>query len=164
MSFNTENIRLLLVDDEDGFRQALAKRMKKRGFHPEQAGDGEACLTFLEKHPADIVVLDVKMPGFDGIETLRRIRKKWPLIEVVMLTAHSTLDSAINAVKIGAYDYLLKPIEMEQLVSKIKKAACRKRNRDKLILEVYMKPYLTRREQDEQIAKILEPETKNSGV
>ena len=81
-----------------------------------------------------------------------------------MLTGHSTLDSAINAIKIGAYDYLLKPIEIEQLVSKIEKAACKKRHRDKLILEVYMTPYLTRREQEEQIAKILDPETKGGGL
>ena len=81
-----------------------------------------------------------------------------------MLTGHSTLDSAINAIKFGAYDYLLKPIEIEQLVSKIEKAARRKRHRDKLILEVYMTPYLTQRERKAQIAKILNPETKSSGV
>ena len=73
-----------------------------------------------------------------------------------MLTGQSTLDSAINAIKLGANDYLVKPIEMEQLILKIEKAACRKRRRDKLILEVYMTPYLTRREQKKQIAKILD--------
>ena len=81
-----------------------------------------------------------------------------------MLTGHSTLDSAIKAIKVGAYDYLLKPVEMKQLVSKIEKAVCRKRQRDKLILEVYMTPYLTRRERKEQIAKILDPEKKSRGV
>ena len=91
-------------------------------------------------------------------------QKKWPLVEVIMLTAHSTLYSAIDAIKIGAGDYLLKPIEMERLVSKIEEAVRRKRQRDKLILEVYMTPYLTQRERDAQIANILNPETKSSSV
>jgi DNA-binding NtrC family response regulator len=112
----------------------------------------------------DVVILDVKMPGVDGIETLKLIKEKWPLIEVIMLTGHSTLYSAIDAIKIDANDYLLKPIEMEQLVSKIKKAVCRKRHRDKLILDVYMTPYLTRREQEEQIAKILNPDINSRGM
>ena len=73
-----------------------------------------------------------------------------------MLTGHSTIDSAIKAIKLGAHDYILKPIEIEELLTKIEKAACRKRNRDKLILEVHMTPYLTRRERQAQIAKILD--------
>jgi len=81
-----------------------------------------------------------------------------------MLTAHSTLDFAIDAIKIGACDYLLKPIEVERLLSKIEEAVRRKRQRDKLILEVYMTPYLTQRERDAQIANILNPETKSSSV
>ena len=161
----TASAKILLVDDEREFVAILTQRLTKRNYSVTFAHSGKDALVQLEEDKdIEVVILDVKMPGLDGIETLRRIRKKWPLIEVIMLTGNSTLDSAINAVKIGAYDYLQKPIEMEQLVSKINKAACRKRHLDKLILEVYMTPYLTRREQEEQIAKILKPETKHSGV
>jgi len=161
----TASAKVLLVDDEHEFVAILTQRLTKRNYSVTFSHSGKDALAKLEEDKdIEVVILDVKMPGLDGIEILRRIRKKWPLIEVIMLTGHSTLDSAINAVKIGAYDYLLKPIEMEQLVSKIEKAACRKRHHDKLILEVYMTPYLTRREQEEQIAKLLDPEIKNSGV
>ena len=157
--------KILLVDDEREFVAILTQRLTKRNYSVTFAHSGKDALAQLEEDKdIEVAILDVKMPGLDGIETLKLIRKKWPLVEVIMLTGHSTLDSAINAIKIGAYDYLLKPIEMEQLVSKIEKAASRKRHRDKLILEVYMTPYLTRREQEEQMAKILDPETKSSGV
>jgi len=157
--------KILLVDDEREFVALLNQRLTKRNYSVTFVHSGKDALAHLEKtKDIEVVILDVKMPGLDGIETLKLIRKKWPLVEVIMLTGHSTLDSAINVIKLGAYDYLLKPIKMEQLVSKIEKAACRKRHRDKLILEVYMTPYHTRRKQEEQIAKILDPETKSSGV
>ena len=157
--------KVLLVDDEREFVAMLTQRLTQRNYSVTFAHSGKDALAQLEEDKdIEAVILDVKMPGLDGIETLKRIKKKWPLVEVIMLTGHSTLDSAIKAIKVGAYDYLLKPVEMEQLVSKIEKAVCRKRHRDKLILEVYMTPYLTRREREEQIAKILDPETKSSGV
>lgn len=153
--------KVLLVDDEREFVVILTQRLTKRNYSVTFALSGKDALAHLEEDKEiEVVILDAKMPVLDGIETLKQIRKKWPLVEVIMLTRHSTLDYAINAIKIGAYDYLLKPIEMEQLTSKIEKAAGRKRHRDKLILEVYMAPYLTRREQEEQIAKILDPGTK----
>ncbi|CAB1055554.1 hypothetical protein D1BOALGB6SA_287 [Olavius sp. associated proteobacterium Delta 1] len=153
--------KVLLVDDEREFVVILTQRLTKRNYSVTFALSGKDALAHLEEDKEiEVVILDAKMPVLDGIETLKQIRKKWPLVEVIMLTGHSTLDYAINAIKIGAYDYLLKPIEMEQLTSKIEKAAGRKRHRDKLILEVYMAPYLTRREQEEQIAKILDPGTK----
>jgi len=157
--------KVLLVDDELEFVAVLTQRLTKRNYSVTFVHSGKDALAKLEEDKdIEIVILDVKMPGLDGTETLKLIRKKWPLVEVIMLTGHSTLDSAINAIKIGAYDYLLKPIEIEKLVSRIEKAACKKRHRDKLILEVYMTPYLTRREQEEQIAKILDPETKGGGL
>jgi DNA-binding NtrC family response regulator len=154
--------KVLLVDDEHEFVVALTQRLTKRNYSVIFAYSGKDALAQLEgDKDIEVVLLDSKMQGLDGIETLKLIRKKWPLVEVIMLTGHSTLDSAINAIKMGAYDYLLKPIGIEQLVSKIEKAACRKRHRDQLILEVYMKSYLTGREQEEQIAQILDTETKN---
>jgi DNA-binding NtrC family response regulator len=158
----TALVKVLLVDDECEFVVGLTQRLTKRDYSVTFARSGTDALAKLEGNKdIDVVLLDAKMPGLDGLETLKRIKKKWPLVEVIMLTGHSTIDSAIHAIKIGTYDYLVKPIEMEQLVSKIGKAACRKRHRDKLITEVYMTPYLTRREQEEQIAKILDPETKS---
>jgi DNA-binding NtrC family response regulator len=157
--------KVLLVDDEREFVAILTQRLTKRNCSVTFAHNGNDALAQLEEDKdIEVVILDVKMPGVDGIETLKLIKEKWPLVEVIMLTGHSTIDSAIHAIKLGAYDYILKPIEMEELVSKIEKAACRKRNRDKLILEVYMTPYLTQRDREEQIAKILDPEAKSSGV
>ena len=157
--------KVLLVDDEREFVAIQTQRLTKRNCSVTFAHNGKDALAQLEEDKdIEVVILDVKMPGVDGIETLRLIKEKWPLVEVIMLTGHSTLDSAINAIKLGAYDYNLKPLDMEDLTSKIEKAACKKRHRDKLILEVYMTPYLTRREQEEQIAKILDPETKGGGL
>ncbi len=157
--------KVLLVDDECEFVAILTQRLTKRNYSVSFVCSGKDALAKLEEDKdIEVVILDVKMPGLDGIETLKLIKKKWPLVEVIMLTGHSTLDSAIRAIKDGAYDYLLKPVEMKQLVSKIEKAVCRKRHRDKLILEVYMTPYITQREREEQIAKILDSEAKSSGV
>ncbi|WDN87257.1 hypothetical protein BuS5_00225 [Desulfosarcina sp. BuS5] len=116
------NIRLLLVDDEEDFRKTIAKRLKKRGFAPEEAGSGNECLALLENKAVDIVVLDVKMPGMDGIETLRHIKEKFSETEVILLTGHAVTSDGISGIKSGAFDYLSKPIEFEHLLSKIKQA------------------------------------------
>lgn len=155
--------RVLLVDDESEFVAILTQRLARRNYSVTFAHSGKDALAQLEEDKdIEVVILDVKMPELDGIETLKLIRKKRPLIEVVMLTGHSTLDSAVNAIQLGAFDYLLKPIDIEQLVSKIEKAAGRRRHRDQLILEVYMKPYLSPRDREERIAKILNPEKKSN--
>ena len=155
--------KVLLVDNEREFVAILTQRLTKRDYSVACAHSGEDALAQLEEDKdIEVVILDIKMPGLDGIETLKRIKKKWPLVEVIMLTGHSTLSSAINAIKLGARDFLLKPIEIEQLVSKLEKAAGRKRHRDKLILEVYMTPYITQREREKLLAEILDPESKSS--
>ena len=154
---------VLLVDDEHDFVAILTQRLTKRSYSVTSAHSGEDALTQLAKDKdIDVVILDVKMPGLDGIETLKLIKKKWPLVEVIMLTGHSTLNSAISAIKLGAYDFLLKPIEIKRLITKMEKAAGRKRHREKLILEVYMTPYITQREREKLIAGILEPDSKSS--
>ena len=118
-----ENIRLLLVDDEYGFRQTVAKRLKKRMIVPEQAASGEEALSILAKKSIDVVVLDVKMPGMDGIETLRQIKEKYPVrVEVILLTGHASTQDGVTGIKSGAFDYLSKPVEFEHLLSKIKQA------------------------------------------
>ena len=114
-----EKIRLLIVDDEDAFRRTILKRLKKRGISIEEAGSGEDCLSILGKRPIDVVVLDVKMPDMDGIETLRHIKKRYPRIEVIMLTGHATTQDGVDGIKTGAFDYLSKPIELEHLLGKM---------------------------------------------
>jgi len=114
-----EPIRLLLVDDEDHFRQAIAKRLTKRGLAPVQAADGNECLSILEKKAMDVVVLDVKMPGMSGIEVLGIITDKYPQTEVILLTGHATASDGVEGIKSGAFDYLMKPIELEHLFNKI---------------------------------------------
>ena len=117
-----ESVRLLLVDDENDFRRTVAKRLMKRGIDAQQAASGEECLGILKNEPVDVVVLDVKMPGMDGIETLHHIKKKYPEIEVIMLTGHATTQDGVDGIKTGAFDYLSKPIELEHLLSKVRQA------------------------------------------
>jgi two-component system NtrC family sensor kinase len=117
-----EGMRLLLVDDEEEFRRTIAKRMKLRGIVSEQSASGEECLSVLEKKAMDVVVLDVKMPGMSGIEALHHIKKKYPKIEVILLTGHATTQDGVEGIKAGAFDYLSKPIELDHLLEKIKHA------------------------------------------
>ena len=112
-------IRLLLVDDEDHFRQTMAKRLAKRGLDCDQAANGNECLSILEKKEMDVVVLDVKMPGMSGIEVLQNINDTYPKTEVILLTGHATTFDGIEGIKSGAFDYLMKPIELEHLYNKI---------------------------------------------
>jgi len=117
-----KTIHLLLVDDEDSFRQTIAKRLTKRGLAPDEATSGNECLSILEKKPMDVVVLDVKMPGMNGIEVLRNITDKYPKTEVILLTGHATASDGVEGIKSGAFDYLMKPIELEHLFNKILQA------------------------------------------
>ena len=111
--------KVLLVDDEADFVAPLMKRMKKRGVDISAVGAGEDALNALRDSQVDVVVLDLKMPGMDGIETLREIKDRYPLVEVIMLTAHANVKDAILGMKCGAFDYLMKPFDLEQLLYKI---------------------------------------------
>ncbi len=117
-----EKINLLLVDDEEDFRRTIAKRLRRRGLSPEEAGNGEECLAMVDEHPMDVVVLDVKMPGMSGIEILRRIKETHPVTEVLLLTGYATTHDGVEGIKAGAFDYLSKPVELEQLIGKIRQA------------------------------------------
>jgi signal transduction histidine kinase len=117
-----EALRLLLVDDEEHFRQVLAKRLSKRGMVAEQAGSGGECLVLMEKKPVDVVILDVKMPGMDGLEVLRRIKEQYDRTEVILLTGYANTQDGVDGIKAGAFDYLSKPVELDHLEGKIKQA------------------------------------------
>ncbi len=117
-----KNIRLLLVDDETHFRSTLVKRLKKRGIAARQAGGGEECLSILSDHPVDVVVMDVKMPGMNGIDALERIKKRHGETEVILLTGHVATHDGVEGIKSGAFDYLTKPVEIDHLLGKITQA------------------------------------------
>ena len=112
-------INLLLVDDESDFLTIMVKRMTHRGVNAHGCDRGEDALRFLDEHPVDVVVLDVKMPGIDGIEMLRRIKRAHPLVEVIMLTGHADMRAAIEGMELGAFDYLLKPALLDELYYKV---------------------------------------------
>ena len=123
----TEGVRLLLVDDEQDFTSALKRRLSRRGLVVDVADSGEACLERLAEFPADVVVLDVRMPGMDGLSVLARIKERWPSVEVVMLTGHASMEVAIRGMELGAFDYLMKPVDFQDLLYKVEDAAARKR-------------------------------------
>lgn len=127
------NVKVLLVDDEELFVETLAARLQMRGFTVEIALSGDEGLAKLKEFAADVVILDVLMPGKDGIETLHEIKEINPLIEVMMLTGHGTIDAAIEGLRLGAYDYLLKPSETDDLVTKILRAYARKSEHEERI-------------------------------
>ncbi|MCG8639018.1 MAG: response regulator [Desulfobacterales bacterium] len=122
MPFDDKEIRLLLVDDEDGFRSAIAKRLKKRGFNPEEASDGEACLQILSQKRMDVIVLDVNMPGINGLDILARIKQSDENIQVILLTGNAAISDGVEGIKTGAFDYLTKPVEIDHLTNKIRQA------------------------------------------
>ncbi len=120
---------IMLVDDEVPFVETMTKRLEKRNLTVITAYEGQEALEKLERHRnLDVVILDVKMPGMDGIEVLKAIKKKNFLTEVIMLTGHGTMESAMEGMRLGAYDYLMKPCDIEQLLAKIEEATNRKRD------------------------------------
>ena len=112
-------IRLLLVDDEEDFRTALADRLKRRNMDVTDAGSGEEAIEIIAKKSFDVAIVDIKMPGIDGIETLRRIRKIDPLIEVILLTGHASVEAGVEGIKYGAYDFIIKPCSVDYLMVKV---------------------------------------------
>ncbi|HAA05282.1 MAG TPA: two-component system response regulator [Syntrophobacteraceae bacterium] len=127
------SVRVLLVDDEEQFVEILAQRLEARGLKVVTAFSGDEALAKLQGQPLDVVVLDVLMPGKTGIETLREIKARMPLVEVIMLTGHATVETAIEGMKVGAFDYLMKPTETVDLVEKINKARRRKADQEERI-------------------------------
>jgi len=117
-----EPMKIMLVDDEARFLSTTQKLLDRKGYPVITAASGEAALKILEAHLIHVVILDVKMPGMDGIETLKEIKRRFPLVEVIMLTGHATAESAIEGMKSGANDYLMKPIGVDELIEKASEA------------------------------------------
>ncbi|MBU0996276.1 MAG: response regulator [Proteobacteria bacterium] len=148
--------KFLLVDDEKLFIEAVAQRLRLRGFKVDCAFSGKEALEMLEKeNTVDVVVLDINMPDLDGIETVAKLKTKCPLVEVVMVTGHAKVKTAIKSLKIGAFDYLTKPFDLDDLISKATQAASRKKEREAKILSIKTKPYISERERNKLISDIL---------
>ena len=123
--------KVLLVDDEDIFREATARQLTVRGFIVQTAASGEAALAQVHSDPPEVVVLDQEMPGLHGSETFIEIKKINPLIEVIMLTGNTSVDNAIELMQLGTFDYLMKPINIDELLYKIEDAYTRKKLNEK---------------------------------
>lgn len=138
-----ENFRVLVVDDEPDFLETLVNRFQKRNIDTTGAGSGEQALDLMKKKLFDVVILDVKMPGgMDGIETLREMKRIQPLAEVLLLTGHASVETSIEGMKLGAFDYLLKPIKIEDLMSKMAQAIEKKNAHDQKIRAARIKELL----------------------
>ncbi|MCA1960824.1 MAG: response regulator [Desulfomonile sp.] len=138
--------KVLLVDDEGPFVDALSRRLAKREMDVVGALSGpEALQKLQEDHRIEVVILDVKMPGMDGIQTLKAIKAEHPLVEVIMLTGHATVETAIDGMKLGALDYLMKPCDIDVLVAKVQEAASKKRKHEDKIAEARAQSIALRR-------------------
>lgn len=135
---------IMIVDDEEAFINTMEKRLSKRDLKVLTALSGEEALEKLENNKnLDVVILDVKMPGMDGIQTLREIKSRYPLVEVIMLTGHATVESAVEGMKLGAFDYLMKPCEIEELVKKVEEATQKKKAHEEKIREAAIRNALS---------------------
>jgi len=115
-------ISVLLVDDEEDFVATLAKRLALRRFGVVTATTADQAFTILDETPIDVVVLDVRMPDTDGIAATKAIKGAHPLVEVILLTGHASIEASLEGMEMGAFDYLLKPVNIDELVYKIEDA------------------------------------------
>jgi DNA-binding response OmpR family regulator len=121
-----DNFKVLVVDDELDFLETIVKRLKARKIEVTGVESGFKALDAIMAQDVDVVILDVKMPGMDGIETLREMKKKQPLVEVIMLTGHASVESGIQGMQLGAFDYVMKPVALDELLEKMRQAYERK--------------------------------------
>jgi DNA-binding NtrC family response regulator len=121
---------VLLVDDEEEFLETLVKRLAKRKLDVTGVTSAEDAIRVLSEKPVDIVVLDVKMPGMDGLEALRQIKCTSPDVEVIMLTGHANMEAAMQGMELGAFDYLMKPMDIDELLYKLQDAYKKKTLRE----------------------------------
>lgn len=128
------DFNVLLVDDEKDYIDTLLKRLKKRNLNIKGVGNGAEALDWLKDNPVDVVLLDVRMAGMDGIQVLKKIKSDYPLIEVIMLSGHASMEVAIEGMELGAFDYLMKPVDFDELLYKLQDA-----NKKKVIQEEKIK-------------------------
>ncbi|TAN38963.1 MAG: sigma-54-dependent Fis family transcriptional regulator [Nitrospirae bacterium] len=114
--------RILVIDDEDIVRMSCSRTLSPEGYEVKLVKNGFDGFALLEEEPFDLVLTDLKMPEIDGIEILRRIKEKWPAVEVIIITGYQTVDTAVKSIKLGAFDYLEKPFTPDGLLSSVAKA------------------------------------------
>ena len=135
---------VLIVDDEKDFVEMLSQRFQDDGHVIRVAYNAEEGLESLAEQEPDVVVLDIRMPGMDGIAALRKIRARHPLVEVVLLTGHGSAETAVEGLKLGAYDYLQKPTKYEELLETLKSARARKADQEERIRKAEARSLLRR--------------------
>ena len=144
-----EKINILIVDDEEMFLESIAKRLKVRDFDVITVTRGEKALEVADKYPIDVAIVDLKMPGMNGEETLAALKKKHNCMEIVILTGHGSIDSAVKCTQEGAYSYLQKPCDFDQLLD--------------VLVEAYKKCVMKRNKiKEEHIQEIIEMAKSNS--
>jgi len=121
-----ESFSVLIVDDEEDFVDTMVKRLRDKGLDAVGVTSGKSALQLLQEREFDVSVLDVKMPGMDGIEALEAMKKQKPKMEVIILTGHGSVESGIKGLQLGAYDYIMKPVPFAELLKKIVQAYERK--------------------------------------
>jgi DNA-binding NtrC family response regulator len=120
-----DKMRMMLVDDEVGFLSTTKKLLERKGVHVITASSGPEAMEKLVGENVHVVILDVKMPGMDGVAVLKAVKSRYPLVQVVMLTGHGTVESALEGLRSGATDYLMKPIDIDELIAKAEEAFVR---------------------------------------
>jgi len=113
---------ILIVDDEAGIRESLSSVLREDGYRVEAVASGEECLSFIQQKPVDLILLDVWLPGMDGMETLRRLRESESCPMVVMISGHANIEAAVRSTKLGAFDFVEKPLSLEKIGLVIKNA------------------------------------------
>lgn len=132
--------RVMVVDDEEDFLETLVNRLKKRDIDAVGCLSGEKALEAMKKRLFDVIILDIKMPGgMDGIEVLREMKRVQPLAEVILLTGHASVETSIEGMKLGAFDYLLKPVKLEELLVKVGQAFEKKNTHEQKIRNAKIK-------------------------
>ncbi len=124
---------ILLVDDERDFVEMLSLRLQEAGEKVTPAYDGRMALDLLKKENIEVVILDIKMPGMDGIQVLKEIKTRHPLVEVILLTGHGTAETAVEGMRLGAFDYLMKPADFDELTAKLQGARQKKEAQEERI-------------------------------
>lgn len=137
-------IDILIVDDEEDFVEMLSLRLSDEGHRVRGAHSGEQGLAALAEEAPDVVILDLRMPGMDGMTALREIRAHYPLVETLLLTGHGTIDTAVAGLKAGAFDYLLKPTPFEELLEKLEAARSRRVEQEERVRRAEQRALLRR--------------------
>jgi DNA-binding NtrC family response regulator len=136
--------KVLIVDDEKDFVEMFSLRLEQQGEKVSTAHSGKEALKVLENVAIDVVILDIRMPGMDGIDTLRQIKTLYPIVEVILLTGHGSTETAVEGMKLGAFDYLMKPADFEEIKLKLENARKRKDEQEERIRQAEVRLLIRR--------------------